>query len=113
MSDDEQADAAFARGDNDERARRRAEPLVAVRAFIDGRLGIFLGPGSCDCSDCPFAEALFDPYPPNRHDRSEGHYRCHLTGEPRVWGESPTCTTAQWQDRARAELAELGVEVPT
>lgn len=63
-----------------------------------------------ECSECPFAKALgFDEgfEPPNPSDPGEGHYDCHLTGIPAVWGENPKCEKANWQERARQEL---GVE---
>lgn len=54
-----------------------------------------------ECPGCPFAGRSEDFNPA---DPGEGHYPCALLGKV-VWGEGPLCERADWQARARAELA--------
>lgn len=48
----------------------------------------------------------------NRADPAEGYYVCALLQRKAVWGESPQCELADWQQRAILELARCGAVEP-
>ena len=58
------------------------------------------------CNGCPFAKLSAGQSEAEiAHDRAEAYFDCSLVGEERIWGEDPKCKIADWQRRAREELA--------